>query len=386
MKLENSTVDFRAAVVTSGFKNPGGQASGCQNRTCVNDRFSQCRNFSRDIAELRGHFTPNGPTWIGAGGTCNQAREEILASAELMLQNSVGGRATFFPPTTDERADRVRSDARLLLIAVGDADDQKINNNALAADTIDAYDAFFRALPVAVSMGGILCPDGSCGERQNNPHVAVGVINRFGGVLGELKVLTSIAPAIDAILDAAIADSSPYVLTEDAISSSVKVALDPGATRGGCATADVPRSREHGFDYDPRTRTVQFFGDCRPDLVGSTIAVSYRTWREAPPPVEAPCLCQCPGNLACTEEGADPATNRCGCQCTQSLTCAAGFVFDDALCGCVCDTTAAAALCPATHVLDPDNCACACADDCGGACSAIEVCQPSLCRCQGIGG
>ena len=385
-KLDNSTVDFRAAVVGSGFKNPGGQTSGCQNRTCENDRFAQCRRFTRDIDELRGHFTPDGPTWIGAGGTCNQQREEIFGSAEAMLQDSVDGRATFFPPSATERGDRLRDDARLLLIALGDADDQKVDITSLAAGAIDDYEAFFRSRPFGVSMGGILCPDGSCGERQNNPHVAATLINRFGGVLGELKVASSIAPAIDAILDAALADVSPYVLADDAISASVKVALDPGATAGPCDVADVPRSRAHGFDYDPRTRTVQFFGDCRPLALGSTIAVSYRTWRTAPPVVDGACLCQCPGNLACTAEGADSASNTCGCQCTQSLTCAEGFRFDEALCACVCDVDAAAALCPATHVLDPATCACACGADCNGTCTGGDLCRASLCVCQPIDG
>ncbi len=384
-KLQNATIDFRAAVVSSGFNVLRGAASGCQNTTCANDNFAQCRNFSRNINEIRGHFTVNGPTWIGAGGPCNQPREDFIAGAELMLQPSVGGRATFFPPTAAgaaEQATRLRGDARLLLISIADADDQKTNQNAGAAAQIDQYETFFRALPVPVSMGGILCPDGSCGERQNNPHVATGLINRFGGVLGELKVLSSIAPAIDAILDSAIADASPYQVAEDAISASMKVALTPDSTIGACDVTNVPRSRTSGFDYDPRTRTVQFFGDCRPIVEGSTIALSYRTWRDAPPEVDGPCLCDCDGNLACVDDGADV----CACECTQDLSCAAGFAFDSDACACVCDVAAAAAACPVTHVLDADTCACACAPNCNDACDAGSICQPSTCACVGIGG
>src|SRR5690606_38912097 len=150
-----------------------------------------------------------------------------------------------------------------------------------------------------VSMGGILCPDGSCGETQLNPHVATNLIDRFGGVRGELKVLSSVAPAIEAIIDAAIADVSPYHLGQDAISASGKVALAAGSTVGACNVEDVPRSRTNGFDYDPRNRTVQFFGDCRPVVVGSTIAISYRTWQEAVPEPDVPCVCDCPGNNVC---------------------------------------------------------------------------------------
>ena len=378
-KLAGATVDFRAAVVGSGFPNP---RDGCSNTACANNNTAQCRNFTRNIDEIRGHFTVNGSTWIGAGGPCNVARENFLEGAEQLLQPSVGGRASFFPPTAAEQANRVREGARVLIIMVADADDQKVNTNAAAAAQIDAYETFFRSRPFAISMGGILCPDGSCGETQLNPHVASSVVNRFGGVLGQLKVLSSVAPAIDAILDAAIADASPYQVAEDAISASMKVALEAGSTAGICNVADVPRSRENGFDYDPRTRTVQFFGDCRPIVVGATIALSYRTWREAPPEVDVPCECGCPGNLSCVDDGADV----CGCQCTQDLTCAAGFAFDADVCACVCDVEAAGALCPATHALDPDTCACACQPNCNDACGVGSICQASQCTCANVGG
>jgi hypothetical protein len=114
-------------------------------------------------------------------------------------------------------------------------------------------------------------------------------------------------------------------------------------------------------------------------VVGATIAMSYRTWRPAPPDVDVPCQCSCPGNNICVDDGGDV----CACQCNQDLTCAAGFAFDADVCGCVCDVAAAA--CPATHVLDPDTCACSCAPNCNDACTNT-LCQPSLCACQAIGG
>jgi hypothetical protein len=218
-----------------------------------------------------------------------------------------------------------------------------------------------------------------CGEDQRDPRVARSLVNRFGGVIGTLNDLSAIPAAIDAIVDSAIADSSPYVLAQDAISTSVKVSVAAGATIGTCNVADMPRSRTSGFDYDARTRTISFFGDCRPVVQGATIAISYRTWRPAVPLPDVGCECSCGGNFTCVDTG----TELCGCQCEQALTCAAGFVFDPTGCLCVCDANQA---CPATHALDLDTCSCACQSDCGDACSAIEVCQSSLCACQGIGG
>jgi hypothetical protein len=380
-KLGNSTVDWRAAVVTSGFYDQSTREPPCTSATCDPLTASQCRDFTRDVDVLAASFTQTDPSWIGAGGACNIAREEILQGARLMLSPGDATHASFFPPSATEVEDKVRADASVLVILFGDADDQFFANAGAAAG-IDEFEAFLRGLPMPVSVGGILCPeDQTCGEGQRTPRVARGVVNRFGGVIGTLNQLDAIPAAIDAIIDSAIADSSPYVLSEDAISASVKVALEPGSTLGDCDVADVPRSRESGFDVDARTRTINFFGDCRPVVEGATIAISYRTWVEAPAQPDGPCLCQCGGNLACVDDGADV----CGCQCTQDLTCAAGFAFDEDACACVCDVEAAAALCPATHALDADTCSCECKDDCGG-CASGSFCQPSLCVCQGIGG
>ena len=85
---------------------------------------------------------------------------------------------------------------------MGDADDQ-FYDNAGAANGINTYEAFFRGLPVAgITMGGIICPDGSCGETQRTPHVISGLVNRFGGVLGSLRDTASIGPTVSAILAA----------------------------------------------------------------------------------------------------------------------------------------------------------------------------------------
>jgi len=263
-RLSGASVDWRTAVISSGFYNP---PAACSNQVCNNTATSQCRPFTRDLDQFAGWLTDGHATWVGAGGTCNQAREEILHSARLMLSPSMNMQASFMQPQANADAMHLRAGANLVIILLGDADDQYYDNAGAAAGTT-TYETFFRALPVAsITMGGILCPGGECGETQRTPHVATGVVNRFGGVLGELKDLASIGPTVNAILDAAVGAVSPYVLTRAAISSTIRVAMAPNSTIGACNWANVPRSRQNGFDYDSGNRTISFFGTCRPDCV-----------------------------------------------------------------------------------------------------------------------
>lgn len=211
-RLENAPISWRVAAVTSGFYQPG-TGMGCTNTVCNDATLSQCRTFTTDLQRFATWFTQNNAAWLGAGGPCNQPREEIIRGAQLMLSSPPqGGLPTYLPPVPGGAEMSLRQGAHLLVILMGDADDQYYANAGAAAG-IDTYEAFFRALPVAsLSMGGILCPEAeACGETQRTPRVARAVINRFGGVIGSLLDTASIGPAVAAIIDAAIAVVSPYV-------------------------------------------------------------------------------------------------------------------------------------------------------------------------------
>ncbi|MBI5497610.1 MAG: hypothetical protein HY904_21545 [Deltaproteobacteria bacterium] len=384
-KLDGATVDWRTAVVDSGFYNPRGTADtpACTNQSCGDTTEHQCREWTRDMDRFSAWFTRGQASWVGAGGHCNQAREEVIRSAQLILSDPAQGTATFMPPVTTENPLRLRQGANLVLIILGDADDQYYDNAGAAAG-ITAYETFFRALPVSsLTVGGITCPDGSCGEAQRTPHVVTGFLNRFGGVQGSLKNLASIAPTVNAILDAALANVSPYQLSRAAVSSTIKVAMDPSSTVGPCNWVDVPRSRDSGFDYDSRTRNLLFFGNCRPDpnQPGKRVAVSYRYWVDLtpdadPPPGPCQACSQCPGLSICD-------LSACACSCTQALTCSAGYAWNAAACDCMCD--ARGLDCPPTHHADLSLCACTCKPDCGG-CDTAGICQASLCECVAPGG
>lgn len=381
--LSSSTMDWRAAMVTSAFYAPKGTTDNppCTNAVCQGTLESQCRAFTRDLNVFSNWLLEGQTPWIGAGGHCNQSREEVIRGAQMMLSNT-GGHARFMPPQAQADNMHLREGAHLVLIFMGDADDQYYENTQLPGG-IDTFESFFRGLPVAsLTMGAIICPGGECGETQRNPHVINTVVNRFGGVVGSLRDHASIAPTVQAILDRVVGNVSPYVLSKPAISSTLRVSMEPNSTVGTCNWTDVPRSRTDGFDYDSRNRTLLFFGNCRPNPAtpGKRVAVSYRYWMDLSPepdPQPVPCsICgTCPGVSRCD-------LSACACVCDQALTCGPGFRWNQEACDCQCSPADLG--CPSTHQVDLDLCACVCKPDCGGCLEGM--CQPSLCECAPMEG
>ncbi|MBI2372445.1 MAG: hypothetical protein HYV07_00465 [Deltaproteobacteria bacterium] len=376
-KLENAAVDWRAGLVTSGFYNPN-VGNGCSNLACGETYRNQCRSFTRDLTNFSAWLTEGAASWVGAGGSCNVAREEVVESARMILSDPASGSLSFLPSSATSDPNQLRSEADFLLIFLGDADDQAYGNAAAAAG-IDAYELFFRALPVrSLTMGGIICPEGStCGEAQRTPRVIRGVLNRFGAVIGSLRDLVSIPPTVGAIVDAGIGASGRYEIGRDAIPSTIKIAMEVGSTVGTCDVTNVPRSRQDGFDYDARTGRIAFYGDCRPDPArpGRSISISYRAFADqsaSPDPVACDSCGSCSGLARCD-------LDICACSCDAAMTCGPGLRFDPDACDCVCDAEALG--CAASRIPDAALCACVCRPDCGG-CAANEECQASFCECR----
>ena len=71
------------------------------------------------------------------------------------------------------------------------------------------------------------------------------------------------------IVEAVAGASSPFRLTRSPITSTIQVRV-----RG----AAVPRSRSDGFDYDPASRAVIFFGTTFRPAIGDPVVISYRVW------------------------------------------------------------------------------------------------------------
>jgi hypothetical protein len=117
-------------------------------------------------------------------------------------------------------------------------------------------------------------PDGC--TSANGPGVAeesgygyITVASATGGGFGSICA-DDLTQTFEAIIQSAYGAASEYVLTRPAISGTIKVVV---------AGTAIPRSLTHGFDYDPTTRSLVFYGDGRPSL-GDEIAASYRVWED----------------------------------------------------------------------------------------------------------
>ena len=405
-KLSNSAVDWRMAATTTTYYNSTSGANGF-------------RPFTTDVNTIKGWFAQNGNGWFGISG---DPIEELLASGQKVIQNQL------LPASATVNASKLRSGSTLAVLLMGDADDQ-------SAGSIATYLSFYKNYDGAggvAQVHGILCPaNDTCGEDQNTPRKAIGVVNGMNGVLGDINSANggggTLGPTIDAILNSAIAGASPYTTQKPPIASTIKLAMDPAALADPtkCNAADVPRDRTSGFDFDSVSQRILFFGDCRPTVVGLKVALSYRYWIDLtsnpdgnPDPcgvcqapftcdrVTAKCICptdcgvpkpgpgyvcqptSCKWGCAPDCDGTCGGTQTCNvstckCECNQNVTCGAGFKFNATACACLCDT--AALNCGATYDADPSICACVCKttpNACGG-CPAGKKCDTSSCSCLG---
>jgi hypothetical protein len=229
------------------------------------------------------------------------------------------------------------------------------------------------------------------------------VITDLGGISGSIAdsfgngftgaAVANIGITVEAILEAVVTASSPYQLTRDPISSTIKVALET-PTVGACNAADVPRVTDlnaNGFLYDATTNSIAFVGTCRPQNVGTDVAVSYRTWIDLtgdPDGDDQPCGGDCPDPLICVNDQC-VCPSDCGLpggladgQTCDTLTDGNSDGFPDCIAECLPDCGG----CTPGQVCDVDsaNCACGCPADCnfGGALPPGFVCNPATCQAE----
>jgi len=314
-KLASAGLDWRAGAVTTGYW------SG----TCSSGSSPQCfRGFTTNTATMQSWFSQSGGTanWFGTGG---DADERSLESSRNYIQS------VLLPRTSVATDNKVRTGANLHLLLLGDADDQ----SGVAIGTLNSFYANFDGQQGKAVLHGIVCPQGQlCGETQENPRRNLAAIAAAGGVLGDINVAQANSPAlantIDAILSAAIGGTG-HQLQRPPISATIKVAVETGRTTGTCNAADVPRSRQNGWDIDAATRRIVFYGACIPNATGVKVAVSYRYW---------------------IDNSSDPNGDPCGGTCVAPFMC------------------------------DPNARSCVCSPNCGNTCGAMLTCKQATCTCE----
>lgn len=305
-KLGSAGLDWRVGAVTTWY---------------YDTQPDEYRPFTTSVDTMKSWFLQGTePPWFGASG---RGDERGLESAKRYITNAL------LPKTTNPAQNKIRTGADLHLILLGDADDQ--GSTPIAA--MNAFLANYDGAGSRAVVHGIVCPQGQeCGEDQMTPRRNLNAIATSGGVLGDINIAQAGSPqlanTLDAILTVAIAGTG-HQLQRPPISATIKVAMEPGATVGTCNTADVPRDRQHGFDFDAAARRIVFYGDCRPSAAGKKVAISYRYWIDnSPDPGGDPCEGKCAGELEC-----NPSTATCQCP-TDCGGCSAGLSCDLASCTC----------------------------------------------------
>jgi hypothetical protein len=113
------------------------------------------------------------------------------------------------------------------------------------------------------------------------------VVTALQGLEADMRDMAAMPTFIQQIITSAIGSATLTKLSRPPISASLKVAANQ-VSGANCNKNDMPRSRTHGFDYDGASKSLVFYGDCRP-VANQTVAVSYRYWVERAPACNPPC-------------------------------------------------------------------------------------------------
>jgi hypothetical protein len=436
--LNNSSVDWRVAMVTTSYPYSYGTGGNV------------LRGFTRSIDVFKGWLTQGN---VCVGGFCSLSGGKVPCtsndqcwvdttgdSTERCLEAAAKAVSVLSPASAVELPGKARSGAKVVVIILGDADDQSSFSVAQYASFFQTPSAlvgsYQNLLTDKVVVHGIVCPAGQlCNEFQWYPQHHGEVISATGGVRGDISTPSSITATMQQIVQSSIG-AAGYKLLKPPIGASLKVALAAVKEPALCTKDNLPRSRVDGFDFDGPAQTLTFFGGCRPASLGTEAAVSYRYWIDLsknPDGSPMPCasdpyfdptdpdfckgklgcnkvidVCECPADCGalpppgkicntnkqvcdyiCTHDCngicgslqiCDPAS--CTCKCSPNATCAPGYLLSPVSCSCVCDTAALG--CGPTYEADPVSCSCRCKPDCGG-CGKNEKCVISKCACESIG-
>lgn len=428
-QLQNSTLDWRIAVVSSEYNLRDGQPNstptfnGVQGTCAFDDpnsvivpggsRMCMCK-FTQDVATFQ-----NCVLGIGLAGSGAEGAYEPLKQA----LNSV-----FLKQNQADAALKIRPGAVVVTVILSDAGEQSpVNFTARFpySGDINTWTTYFRGGAGANSwdpnrsdeppmiLGGILCPfgancvgeeDSTGTEAQNIDANGIGgnsgardryytVINNLGGVIGSiaapngttLQNLNDIGTTIQGIINVVVGQAAPYQLTQDPIAATIKVATDSAVLNPArCDANNIPRSRTDGFSYDAATNRIAFFGACRPTQVGPNVSISYAKWLDLtddPNGGDVPCGGDCPDPFVCVNDQC-----LCPSDCGLDGALPDGFTCNAATCApeCLADCGG----CASGQVCDRAACACECPADCNGPNPGPGfVCDASTCQwtCQAGG-
>ncbi|MCL2313989.1 MAG: adventurous gliding motility lipoprotein CglD, partial [Proteobacteria bacterium] len=305
----------------------------------------------------------NGGCWVGLDGYTD---EGVLGAARMALVDMSDAQAN--------ARIRLRNDSEVVLVILSDAEDQTSSATwsvlePLYWEEIEHFIEFFQGQntvqrtvsavyphlsnpqPVPairpVEVNAIYCPAGqNCGD-STVPNVVPtriqNVVQATGGVLSSIVDLANIPRTMEMIVERVIGRGGLQT-QKPLIGASLRVAIErPGNQNPAapqCNGNQVPRSRQHGFDYNGVAQSVTFFGNCRPEN-GSHVAISYRAW-EATERTQLPCQYDVhfdPNAVGYCRDlrSCELSTDACVCPATYGCPAGMHFVSNLRTCACVSD-------------------------------------------------
>jgi hypothetical protein len=393
--LNASSLDWRMSMVTSSYHVTGSPNSGklrqftrnlnkvkawlTQSSVCTNNVCTVVPTTPQPATCSTSDTTQgaNNGCWVDIGG--NPA-EGLLGAARKAIDDLTPGTDA----TAPESLTQARKDASLVVVLLGDADDQTSGPTATVAncgtggstdkagsgcEAVQNFVNFFGNVSASgaptnktgklITVHGIVCPAGSAcgctsgtcdfsnGGREFNIQPANGtqrhvtVVNGSGGVLGSIIDAASIKTSMDAIIADAIGNAG-YKTIKPPIGASIKVAVDTVSNPAACTANNIPRSTVNGFDFDGSARTISLFGACRPASQTSQAAVSYQYWLNSVSDPNGGVPCQDDPNYSPTEPdhcagptlGCNDAGNQCVCKPNCGNTCGGGTQCVMSTCSC----------------------------------------------------
>lgn len=276
-RLNSAGVDFRVGVITAGNQTPNLDAPGFTfiNGADMMGPLNLCRRVT--YLQCPAGEPQNETPYAMGGGQEEPTAAAIVTHAEFKRR----AKANEMNPNR-----RFRDGAKVVAFLVTDEPGSNDFSRYFALgkdpDTGTAYGGTYNAATLTnivnyfkrndiLTFGLVPGSATPCAPTPNVADLPRCVIEGNGGAT--IKIETALDAEVDAamskIVDAVAGATSQFKLLRTPITSTIKLKV-----KG----REVPRSRSDGFDYDPVSKTVYFFGQTYRPMKGDEVVVSYRVW------------------------------------------------------------------------------------------------------------
>jgi len=284
-RLKNAGVDMRVGVVAAGenpinFTTPGFKFI---NSTAANPALDLCRQVTSnslgkcplDTAETLSPYPMSGGSEepIAAGVVFHdQLKKNTNMGNSNPDQTFRAGVTKVVFAVTDEPGS---NDFTRYFAAAKDPDTLAPFGNVYNAQTLANIVNYYKRNNVLLFGYVPVNTTRNCSTTLNVADLPRCVIETSGGAAIPISTVfkqADIDAGMNRIVDAVAGAASQYKLLLSPITSTIKVNV---------RNTDVPRSRLDGFDYDPASKAIVFYGSNYRPQIGDQVYISYRIWAGA---------------------------------------------------------------------------------------------------------